>query len=40
MYISPKLVEEHRIENCDKVGYIKKRRFNKMKNTWVWTVEK
>lgn len=40
VYISPKLVEEHRIQNYDKVHYIKKRRFNKKKNTWGWTVEK
>lgn len=40
VYISPKLVEEHRIQNYDKVYYIKKRRFNKKKNTWGWTVEK
>ncbi|KNH14980.1 MAG: hypothetical protein WBA30_02625 [Priestia megaterium] len=40
VYISPKLVEEHRIQNYDKVEYIKKRRFNKKKNTWGWTVEK
>jgi hypothetical protein len=34
------LVEEHKIQNFDKVDYIKKRRFNKKKNAWVWTVEK
>ena len=39
VYIPPKLVKEHRIENCDKVEYIKKRRFNKRRNTWGWTVE-
>lgn len=40
VYISPKLVEEHKIQNYDKVGYIKKRRFNKKKNKWGWTVVK
>ncbi|PGZ07498.1 hypothetical protein COE30_17060 [Bacillus cereus] len=40
VYISPKLVEEHRIQNYDKVDYIKKRRFNKKKNEWSWTVGK
>ncbi|MBV7504802.1 hypothetical protein KW850_05925 [Bacillus sp. sid0103] len=40
VYISPKLVEEHKIQDYDKVGYIKKRRFNRKRNTWGWTVEK
>ncbi len=40
VYIAPKLVEEHRVQNYDKVEYIKKRRFNKKKNEWSWTVEK
>ncbi|MFC4801728.1 DUF7017 domain-containing protein [Neobacillus sp. GCM10023253] len=39
-FISPKLVEEHKIQNYDKVDYIKKRRFNKNRNEWGWTVEK
>ncbi|MDF9843790.1 MULTISPECIES: hypothetical protein [unclassified Paenibacillus] len=39
-FISPKLVEEHNIQNDDKVDYIQKRRFNKKKNAWGWTVEK
>ncbi|MGG4489725.1 DUF7017 domain-containing protein [Metabacillus idriensis] len=39
-FISPKLVEEHKIQNYDKVKYIKKRRFNKKKKTWGWSVEK
>ncbi|WP_127537482.1 DUF7017 domain-containing protein [Paenibacillus illinoisensis] len=40
VYISPKLVEEYKIQPYDKVVYIQKRRFNKKKNTWGWTVEK
>ncbi|MFJ5717417.1 DUF7017 domain-containing protein [Neobacillus sp. NPDC093127] len=39
-FISPKLVEEHKIQNYDKVDYIKKRRFNKNRNEWGWSVEK
>ncbi|MYL45594.1 hypothetical protein GLV94_08035 [Virgibacillus halodenitrificans] len=40
VYISPKLIEEHKIQNYDKVEYTKKRRFNKKKSIWGWTVEK
>ncbi|AIF45557.1 hypothetical protein [Virgibacillus sp. SK37] len=38
-FIPPRLVEKNNIQTYDKVEYIKKRRFNKKKNTWGWTVE-
>lgn len=40
VYIPPNLVKEHKIQNFDEVSYIKKRTFNKKKNTWGWTVDK
>ncbi|MFP7494590.1 hypothetical protein SFC66_12435 [Terribacillus saccharophilus] len=40
VFISPKLVEENKIEDYDNIEYIKRRRFNRKKNKWGWTVEK
>lgn len=39
VYISPNLVKEFGIEDGDKISFIKKRKFNKKKNEWGWTVE-
>lgn len=40
VYISPKLVKENKIDDYDKIGYVKKRRFNRRRNLWGWAVEK
>lgn len=40
VYIPPHLVKKHTIQNFDEVSYIKRRTFNKKKNTWGWIVDK
>ncbi|WP_037284671.1 DUF7017 domain-containing protein [Saccharibacillus sacchari] len=39
VFIPAALVDRHRLSAGDKIEYIKKRRFNKKKNAWGWTVE-
>ncbi|WP_172200661.1 DUF7017 domain-containing protein [Saccharibacillus qingshengii] len=39
VFISEALVERHRLDAGDEIEYSKKRRFNKKKNVWGWTVE-
>ena len=39
-YIPAKLVQQHMLTDGDEIEYEKKKRFNKKKNKWGWTVEK
>lgn len=38
VYISPKLVEQHGLDDGDYIVYVKKRTFNKKRNQWSWSV--
>ena len=39
VFISPILVDQHKLEDEDLIKFVKKMRFNKKKNTWGWSVD-